>query len=213
MITNNAKLSRLKYEHVVEYSKKLLSLLNPNLKYHSFEHTFNHVVPATFELTNKLDNETKNLAAIAGALHDIGFLFKYAGHEYESARMAKKYFLETTDSYTFDQVDIILSAIEKTNLGEKPVSLVDKIVRDSDLSYIARPDFMNQISNLMNESLLCKQDPLYSVALKGIGPWIDSSIKFFSMFGWNSSQAEELYGKRKVKNLEKMGQVLKLIDY
>jgi class 3 adenylate cyclase/HD superfamily phosphodiesterase len=127
--------------------------LNEELHYHGAFHTAN-VVKAVerLSISEGIINEDTLLLKAAALFHDIGFVEQYEHNEEIGARFAR----EWLPKYGFndEQIEKICSLIIITNVNTEPRSLLEKIIRDADLDYLGREDFMDISENLKKELML-----------------------------------------------------------
>jgi len=71
------------------------------------------------------------ILAIAGLFHDTGFVIQYDNNEYIGAKIAKNFL--RANLYSEEKIKLIESLILITNPQEKPITLLEKIMKDADL--------------------------------------------------------------------------------
>ncbi len=124
-------------KHILE---KLSQGLNPQLTYHSVDHTLD--VLASAERLAEMENITGDELTIlktACLFHDTGMLITYRGHEEASVEICRE--LLPKFGYNSGQVDTITNMILTTKLPQCACHILDKILCDADLDYLGRPDY------------------------------------------------------------------------
>lgn len=145
-----------KLKHQELYNDVLAFLndhLDEHLHYHGAFHTANVVKSVErLAIMEGVINEEALILKAAALFHDIGFTKQYEKNEAVGAEMAR----EWLPKYDFnsDQVEKVCSLIMVTNIEEQPSSLLEKIIKDSDLDYLGRDDFMTISENLKKELMI-----------------------------------------------------------
>jgi len=201
MISDNSEITEGEFFNSKKYAINLLECLNPSLKYHCLEHTINLVIPSVFELCKNKEDSFKYSIAIAAAFHDTGFLLNYESNESIGFMFAEHYIKNTKDIFSNEDLRNIKDAILATNLSQDPITYFSKVLRDADLSYIAKKDFKIWIDRLQEESKNYPGTALYNVSLNKKS-WLKSSINFFQNHEWYTKEAKKLYQKDKEKNIK-----------
>lgn len=118
---------------------KLRRELEPNLTYHSVEHTMDVMASAERLAKDENVNGTDiKLLKTAALFHDLGFLNTYDGHEKKSMDYAE----DVLPKYGYSSSDIekIKGMIKATEIPQSPTTHLEKILADADLDYIGRDD-------------------------------------------------------------------------
>jgi class 3 adenylate cyclase/predicted metal-dependent HD superfamily phosphohydrolase len=138
------------YNDVLQY---LNDNLDENLHYHGAFHTAN-VVKAVERLAiaEGIINEDTLLLKAAALFHDIGFVKQYEHNEAIGADMAREWLPKY--GFSSEQIEKVYSLILITNVETDPNSLLEKIIRDADLDYLGREDFMVISENLKKELMI-----------------------------------------------------------
>ena len=154
--------------------KKALEILRTKISediyYHGVHHTLDVLeVINQYIKREKTDHYTSKILRISVLLHDIGFTISYIDHEKRSVDIAKKLMKE----YDFSDEDfkIVKGLILATKTPQKPTNDLEKMICDSDLDYLGRPDYY-PISEL-----LFKELKVYSNILTD-ADWNKAQIKF-----------------------------------
>ncbi len=167
-----------------------------SLVYHNYKHTVD-VVNATEEIAKgvTLSKDELELVLIAAWFHDTGYIESYNEHEEVSVRIATKFL--TSIDFNKNKLDIITSAILATRYPQQPVSLLEKVLCDADLSHLGRKGYLKRSEALRLEWELMGQ-------AESNGDWIANDIQFLSNHKYHTEFAQRKYFKRKKKNIEKL---------
>jgi predicted metal-dependent HD superfamily phosphohydrolase len=141
------------FSEIKEIVLEKLGALDVHLTYHNVFHTLDVLsqserIAQSEGLTNDSD---LFLLKVAALYHDTGFLKVYTGHEKFSCAI----FLDDADSlgFTAQQKEIIQGLIMATQVPQKPEGILQQIICDADLDYLAREDFYAGGDNLRKEFL------------------------------------------------------------
>ena len=141
------------FSEIKEIVLKKLGALDVYLTYHNVSHTLDVLSQAEriAQSEGLKDDNGLFLLKVAALYHDTGFLRAYTGHEKASCAI----FLEDAGSlgFTAQQKEIILGLIMATQVPQKPAGLLQEIICDADLDYLAREDFYAGANNLREEFL------------------------------------------------------------
>lgn len=129
-----------------------LQKLSPHLTYHSLSHTEDVVSQAIrIGLEEGLNDAEMFLLKVAALYHDTGFLRTYANHEKFSAEI----FLEDAVQFRLTEPECkeVVRLIMVTQIPQRPLSLMEKVICDADLDYLGREDFFS-IGELLRKEFL-----------------------------------------------------------
>ncbi len=181
--------------------EKLERELNPDLVYHSLEHTLDVLNAADhIALNENVNGHDLILLKCAALFHDSGMLLTYIGHEEASAEIVQ----ELLPRFEFEQkdIDIISEMIIATKLPQAASTFLEKILCDADLDYLGREDFFMISHRLRHE-------------------WNTLDINKLSLFEWYKLQEEFLesheyftnytIGLRKEKKQQNLMEVKELL--
>ena len=191
------KLQHIRYNDIEEFVlNKLESELPANMFYHNINHTKD--VITRVDVLGRAENVSEEellLLKTAALLHDVGFIISYINHEDNSINFAKE--LLPKYKYSKNQIKEIVKLIDATRVDFKPKTLTEKIIKDADLDYLGRPDFVPISENLFKEI-------------------INNGVRL-SIEEWNKMQYEfisnhTLYtdSAKKLRQVDKEGQLQKL---
>ncbi len=179
---------------IKEYVFSLLQeRLASEIIYHNYAHTF-RVVKKLEELTqgeatNKKDTLLLNIAAW---FHDVGFINGANNHEASSVVSAKEFIGDRVSKADFL---IIENLILSTKMGTKPVTKLERILKDADCSHLASNNF-SQTSDLLKEELRLTKTANYSDL-----EWKKENITFLTQHKFYTHYAIENWQTKKQSNL------------
>ncbi|PWD99471.1 adenylate/guanylate cyclase domain-containing protein [Marinilabilia rubra] len=193
------ELFRIKLQHIrfVDMEEAILnrleSELSDDLTYHNMKHTVDVVTQV--EIIGKGENiseEEMLLLKAAALFHDSGFLIAYENHEDNSIELAR----EILQMYGFqnDQIEEITSLINVTRKNAKPRSHLEAILKDADLDYLGRSDFIPVSRNLYHEIQTFN-------GKMTIDEWNRKQISFISNHRYYTNTAKNLRQVKKEKQL------------
>jgi uncharacterized protein len=130
----------------------MLHKLDPNLTYHSIEHTMDVVEQS--ERIAKEEGISGNdlwLLKVAALYHDTGFLRVYHDHE----EMSCEIFSENSFCFQFteEEKEKVKGIIMATKIPQKPHTILERVICDADLDYLGRKDFFTIGDELRKEFL------------------------------------------------------------
>jgi len=180
----------------------LLKQLNPKLSYHNSSHTLAQVYPNSVKLAVKMCKsfEECKLVGIAALFHDIGFLERYKANEEIGARMAREQL--PAFGYTPTQIDTICSVIMATCMPQRPVTDLDKIICDADMSHFGNTLYVAIAAGLWSE--LCEQIPTPPT----LRAFFEQSLVMVRDHSWFTRAAAELWDGQKGMNVASLTQLL-----
>lgn len=130
------------YQGAIDFAiSQLKEKLPADLIYHSVDHTAGDILPAVMRLASisHINGEDLQMLKVGAAYHDIGFIYRYQGHELASARMAAQ--ILPKFGFTDEQIERILGMIMATRLPQSPRDKLEEILVDADLDILGRNDF------------------------------------------------------------------------
>lgn len=157
------------------------------LPFHSRRHTI-EVVEAAESIGRKvgLVGDEMEIVTVAAWLHDIGYFNTYAGHEEESALMARE-FLET-EGYPKDRIRQVVGCILATRMPQRPNTLPEMVLCDADMSHLGAGDLTERTENLRREW------SEYSKESVTDREWMEQNLRFMEEHRFFTEPAREEYG-------------------
>ena len=198
--------TKLKHQ---ELHNDVLEFLNDNLDedlhYHGAFHTANVVKSvARLAIMEGVITEDALLLKAAALFHDVGFVEQYEKNEAAGAKIAR----EWLPKYGFNetQINVVCDLILITNVETEPNTLLEKIIRDSDLDYLGRNDFM-----VISENL--KKELMTKGRIGSDKEWDQIQVSFLSKHKYFTESARSLRKEQKEKHLELVRVRLEADDY
>ena len=194
------ELFRIRLQHIrfVDMEEAILNRLEnelpDGLTYHNMKHTIDVVTQV--EIIGKgegISEEELLLVKSAALFHDCGFLITYENHEDNSIELAR----EILQMYGFpeDQIAEITAMINVTRKNAKPRNHLEAILKDADLDYLGRSDFIPVSRNLYHE--------IQSFNGKmSIEEWNKKQINFIENHKYYTQTAKNLRQVKKEKQLQ-----------
>ncbi|WP_255434066.1 adenylate/guanylate cyclase domain-containing protein [Carboxylicivirga sp. M1479] len=191
------KLQHIRFSDLEEFIlRKLDSELMEGLHYHNMEHT-KDVVTRTEIIARGENVSSEDLLILktAALLHDSGFIVEYDNHEDNSISFAHE--LLPNYKYSDYQIKQIVELIDVTRVGKKPRNYLEKILKDADLDYLGRADFIAISDNLFKE--LNHHNGKVS-----IDEWNKLQYEFISKHTYYTKTARQLRQVNKERQLHKL---------
>jgi uncharacterized protein len=174
-----------KFQTVKNELIKKLKDLDPRLSYHTINHTLDVLKQAErIAKEEKIEDERDlYLLKLAALYHDSGFLEVYDGHE----EMSCKIILMDADhlSINENELQFIQKLIMATKLSNKPHTHLEKILRDADLDYLGRTDFL-EIAALLKKELFA-----YKI-ITDTSEWNERQLKFLKQHHYYTKSSQKL---------------------
>ena len=130
-------------------SRLLIARLSPNLLYHDLHHTLD-VVHGVLRIGRGegVSLQEMELLILAAWFHDTGLTVRYAGHEADSAEIARAFLLR--EGYPEEKIALIADCIAATRMPQRPGTLLQEILCDADLYHLSHPTYP-QAQELLRE--------------------------------------------------------------
>ena len=176
----------------------IVSLLKANLPehitYHSLKHTL-YVLDRAIHIAEKesVSGNDLRLVKVAALCHDIGFIQTHINHEEIGCKIVQNQFKRY--NLTSEEVQQICGMIMATRVPQQPKNLLEEIIADADLEYLATKKF-KVVSN-----------KLY-LELKHVNPkltqkqWNTIQIAFLQKHSYFTNFCKRYKEHRKQKNLK-----------
>lgn len=151
---------------------RLSEELPNHLEYHNVRHT-KDVIDSVERLCDEenVDDYNRELLKAAALCHDTGFLVKYINNESIGAKFAR----ETLPQFGYSSADLdkIEELILATDYFYKPENHLEEIIKDADLDYLGRKDFVEISQGLATEFF-------HENILENINQWNKLQVEFLS---------------------------------
>jgi class 3 adenylate cyclase len=191
------KLQHIRFGDLEDFIlRKLENELMEGLFYHNKEHTQD--VLTQIEIIARGENvnsEDLLILKTAALLHDVGFIVEYDNHEDNSISFAK----EVLPTYFYEdyQIEQVVELINVTRVGSKPRNYLEKIMKDADLDYLGRADFILISDNLYKELNLHN-------GKMSMDDWNKLQYDFISNHTYYTGTARKLRQVNKERQLQKL---------
>jgi HD superfamily phosphodiesterase len=114
--------------------------LPAHLSYHGFHHTLEVYQNAQrYAAYYNIEGDDLDLLLTGALYHDSGFVITYENHEEHGCELVRE--VLPRFEYSTEEVEIVCGMIMATKIPQKPKSLLEEIICDSDLDYLGRDDF------------------------------------------------------------------------
>jgi len=168
---------------------------NPNLVYHTLEHTEYMTLKAT-QIANhyQLTDRDFFVVMVACWFHDLGYMINMQRHEEEGADLAGAFLKEHEVSN--DDIIAVKNCIMATQMPQRPNGLLEQITCDADLFHLGTDDFAEKDKlvlkeqNALNGTNISKQE------------WRLKTIKFLQVHHYHTDYCQILLNDTKDKNIE-----------
>ncbi|WP_430824908.1 adenylate/guanylate cyclase domain-containing protein [Carboxylicivirga sp. N1Y90] len=197
------KLQHIRFGDLEEYIlSKLDNELMEGLSYHNKAHTVDVLTQIeVLARAEKVGDEDLLLLKTAALLHDIGFILEYENHEDNSIKFAKE--ILPKYNYVDYQIKQVVELIDITRVGQQPRNFLEKILKDADLDYLGRADFIP-----VSESLF-KELNMHSRPIE-MEEWNKMQFQFISDHTYYTSSARKLRQVNKERQLQKLKELISL---
>jgi len=179
-------------EHVLEYFK---AQDDKTFIYHNKKHT-EDVVNRTTEIANHYEVTPHDLFIVCAAawFHDLGYMIDRSHHETQSALLAEN-FLRSKEVGESD-IKLVKSCIMATQMPQKPVSLLEKIICDADLYHLGTDEFSQKNKLLFKEYNNINHPPIDKTE------WQKKSVVFLEAHQYLTDYCQQLLNDGQQKNIE-----------
>jgi len=184
----------MNFEGVKKYVvERLRNELNPDLCYHSLEHTMDVLQAAERLAALENINGLDLILLKTGALfHDVGFVEVYEGHEKVSVRLARE--VLPGFGYSEQDIHVIEGLIRCTEVPQHPTTHLQQIMADADLDYLGRDDIF-----LTSQKLQYEWKKFGFVS--SLREWHEKQLAFLKSHRYFTKAATRLREKGKSENI------------
>lgn len=182
---------------VIKIQDDIVSLLKTklpkHLTYHSLEHTL-YVLDRAIHIAVKegVSGNDLRLIKIAALCHDIGFIKSNFNHEQIGCEIVRNHFKRY--NLTSEEVEQICGMIMATRIPQRPKNLLEEVVADADLEYLAT----NRFKTISNKLYLEQKHFNPMLTQK---QWNIIQIEFLSKHKYFTKYCKQYKEHRKQKNL------------
>ena len=166
-------------------------------RYHTLNHT-REVVASCEEIGAgmNLTPEEMETVVLAAWFHDAGYVDGARNHEERSAGAARA-FLQS-EGLDERRIGEVIGCIRATKLPQRPTTLLQRVMCDSDIAYIGGDAFREHSDALRMEWELQAGIPFTEEE------WLEKNIEFVKKFRFHTSFAQARFGKKREENLDEL---------
>ncbi len=181
--------------------RKLVDELEPDLCYHSIDHTLD-VLNSAMQLAEleNIEEHDRILLETAALFHDSGMLKTYLGHEDAGVEIAHEYL--PGFGYTEKDIKQISDMIITTKLPQSASSYLERILCDADLDYLGREDFFMIAHRLRYEW------NILNIRRTTLREWYELQIIFLENHRFFTKSARQLRDEKKADNLKQIKELV-----
>ncbi len=195
------KLQWIRYEDLEEHIlNQLKNELSSTLKYHNVKHTID--VCTLVEIIGRaegLNQKDLLLVKTAALFHDTGFMISPTDHENHSVRFAQQ--ILPKYQYTSTEIEEICNLILITKKDSHPIKLIEKVLKDADLDYLGRADFIPLTEKLWEEEHSLNKT-------KNRKEWFQRQKNLLKEHNYNTITAQQLRQVSKKNQEQKIIEIL-----
>lgn len=195
------KLQWIRYNDLEEVVLgQLRNELSSSLKYHNLKHTID--VCTQVEVIGRAEGligKELLLVKTAALFHDTGYMINPVKHEIQSVRIAKE--ILPHFNYSKSEIEAINQLIMVTESNSEPKMLMEMIIKDADLDYLGRADYIPLSEKLWEE--MCHFQGKISQK-----EWNKKQFDFISKHVYYTKTAKELRQVNKEIQLAKLKELL-----
>ncbi|MCG8795616.1 Pycsar system effector family protein [Tenacibaculum finnmarkense] len=186
---------------LIEAENFVVTLLNEKLDtsfiYHNVFHT-QRVVAKTKELIKEVELtvESSNSLLLAAWFHDTGYTKSIENHEEESVKIVTVFLKKNGVSEAI--ISEVSQLILVTKICVKPVTKLEKIIKDADCAHLGSKNFSDYTSLLRKEWELTKQQVVSDEK------WTEDNIQFLTKHRFYTDFAVKNWSKIASKNLAQL---------
>lgn len=195
--------SELLLENAERYVRTIFTTrVEEAISYHNIAHTV-QVVQASLLMADyyQLPEEDRTALLLAAWFHDTGFsLGKAEGHEIESQQIAGNWLRgQQVEPAILEKV---IGCIAVTRMPQKPVTLIEQILCDADLSHLGTAQFRSETKSLRREIKALSGEEINKKE------WRKNNIRFLEQHSYFTEYGKRFLEPIKQQNLETMREKL-----
>jgi len=171
------------------------------LFYHNWAHTIG-VYDAAVEIAQSepsLSPDEVQGLKLAAIFHDVGYVYGKEGHEAKSYAMAEEFL--SKENYPQEKLLLVEQIIMATQMGHHPQTLLEKIIKDADLSHLGREDYFESSYEGLTKEISADAGDAFDLR-----KWRKMSIDFLQKIKFHTKYCQTHYSAQKAKNLERLQQ-------
>lgn len=172
--------------------------------YHNYQHALD-VAQAVVAISSfyQLTDRELILLHLGAYFHDAGYDKGSLGHE-DRGKAYTRQFLEK-EAVPEEDITLVESLIEATKPHITPQTLLQKILKDADISHVGSDHYWDRCSRVRQELLLTQQDFMSE------DEWVDFELHFIKNHQFITDAAYTLYQQKKKKNISRLKKYAKRV--
>ena len=186
-------------------SSVLATKLPTAIVFHTLENTKKVVKTAKkIGLKSELTELQLEMLLVAAWLHDIGYGYDSLNPVTESVKVAKTYLAEK--NYPPEQIQVIIGCIAATKNPQSPKNILEKILCDADVAYLAAKSYQEKTELLRKETALLED--------KEITPkeWLVRNLELLQTHQFFTTYGRLKLQDKQVKNSTIISQQLQVMN-
>lgn len=181
-------------EHIQQLFAERLPI---TLTYHNPQHTLDVVAAASeIAIGEGLNEEDREILAVAAWFHDAGYTQVYNDHEAAGANMAREFLAQR--GYPEQNIALVERCILATKYPSHPQTLMESVLCDADLSHVGRKGYMDSADRLRAEWGVHLQKTYTEFE------WLKNNLEFLAGHHFYTHYARTQFEERKKANVEKV---------
>ena len=164
--------------------------------FHDFEHTI-QMTAAAKGIADGFQLEERDMALIqlAAWFHDTGYHEGPDQHEERSCAIARQFMAQKISE---EDQKVVEGCIMATKMPQKPLTIMEQILCDADLSHLGMKTYWDRTGKLRQEFTLTRNK------IMSEQEWIDFEINFMLGHEYHTAVARELFNKKKAKHIQQL---------
>ncbi len=164
--------------------------------FHNFEHTVQTVAAVKVIAEGcQLSQHEIALLQLATWFHDTGYSQGPEDHEERSCNHADRFL---RGKISDEDLQTVLRCIRATKVPQNPVSLMEQIIADADLSHLGMDIYWDRTGRLRQEFVLTRSQVMSDQ------DWLDFELNFMLTHEYHTAVAQEMLNRRKAKHIRRL---------
>lgn len=194
---------------VSEASEFVFDLLKNKLPAHFVYHNMKHteeVVAAALKIADKLNlnEDDKEIIALATWFHDTGFIEKGDNHEDFSIETARSFL--KNKNFSEDKIELVAGCINATRYPQTPTNILEEVTADADLFHLGTKDYASK-SELLRMEWEKTRGKQFTEA-----EWLKINIDFLTSHKYFTRYARKTLEENKTLTLIKLNNKLRKLN-
>jgi predicted metal-dependent HD superfamily phosphohydrolase len=197
----NVLINIMQYEQILRETEAYIQSffdekIEDKFVFHDLEHTV-QTVGAARALADGFELSDRDLALVqlAAWFHDTGYTGGAADHEARSCAHATEYLGKQLPE---EDMKVILGCIKATKIPQSPVTLLEQLLCDADLSHLGMKTYWDRTGKLRQEFILTRD------LVMSEQDWINFELNFMLGHEYHTTVAREMFNKKKAKHIQQL---------